>query len=79
MPHLLKVMSYTFALIASTLPFYAQAETDSTSGHSLTLAIGEEPSEGFDPLLGWSHGSTLLLHSALLKQNADMDWENFLT
>ncbi|CAM7715765.1 ABC transporter substrate-binding protein [Klebsiella pneumoniae] len=79
MPHLLKVMSYTFALIASTLPFYAQAETDSTSGHSLTLAIGEEPSEGFDPLLGWSHGSTLLLHSALLKQNVDMDWENFLT
>ena len=58
-------MSYTFALIANTLPFYAQAETDSTSGHSLTLAIGEEPSEGFDPLLGWSHGNTLLLHSAV--------------
>ncbi|MGL4914901.1 MAG: ABC transporter substrate-binding protein, partial [Aeromonas allosaccharophila] len=36
----------------------------------LKLAIGSEPTEGFDPLLGWSHGSYLLLHSPLLKQNA---------
>ncbi|EPX9364884.1 ABC transporter substrate-binding protein [Aeromonas veronii] len=45
----------------------------------LKLAIGSEPTEGFDPLLGWSHGSYLLLHSPLLKQNADLSWQNVLT
>ncbi|TNH81522.1 nickel ABC transporter substrate-binding protein [Aeromonas hydrophila] len=45
----------------------------------LKLAIGAEPTEGFDPLLGWSHGSYLLLHSPLLKQNADLSWQNLLT
>lgn len=45
----------------------------------LKLAIGSEPTEGFDPLLGWSHGSYLLLHSPLLKQNGDLGWENVLT
>ncbi|MFG0874063.1 ABC transporter substrate-binding protein [Aeromonas media] len=45
----------------------------------LKLAIGAEPTEGFDPLLGWSHGSYLLLHSPLLKQNADLGWQNVLT
>lgn len=45
----------------------------------LKLAIGAEPTEGFDPLLGWSHGSYLLLHSPLLKQNADLSWQNVLT
>lgn len=24
---------------------------------TLRLAIGAEPTEGFDPMLGWSHGS----------------------
>lgn len=49
----------------------------------LKLAIGSEPTEGFDPLLGWSHGSYLLLHSPLLKQiagdSADLSWQNVLT
>ncbi|MFM5810612.1 ABC transporter substrate-binding protein [Aeromonas veronii] len=49
----------------------------------LKLAIGSEPTEGFDPLLGWSHGSYLLLHSPLLKQivgdSADLGWQNVLT
>ncbi|HDX8353391.1 TPA: ABC transporter substrate-binding protein [Aeromonas dhakensis] len=45
----------------------------------LKLAIGSEPTEGFDPLLGWSHGSYLLLHSPLLKQNSDLSWQNLLT
>ncbi|MGY6037374.1 ABC transporter substrate-binding protein [Aeromonas sp. AE23HZ002T15] len=48
----------------------------------LKLAIGAEPTEGFDPLLGWSHGSYLLLHSPLLKQiageGADLSWQNLL-
>ena len=46
--------------------------------HTIKLAIGDEPTEGFDPMLGWSHGSYLLLHSPLLKQNADLGWESFL-
>ncbi|MFM5714260.1 ABC transporter substrate-binding protein [Aeromonas allosaccharophila] len=49
----------------------------------LKLAIGAEPTEGFDPLLGWSHGSHLLLHSPLLKQiagdSADLGWQDLLT
>ncbi len=49
----------------------------------LKLAIGAEPTEGFDPLLGWSHGSHLLLHSPLLKQiagdSADLSWQDLLT
>lgn len=49
----------------------------------LKLAIGCEPTEGFDPLLGWSHGSHLLLHSPLLKQiagdSADLGWQDLLT
>jgi peptide/nickel transport system substrate-binding protein len=46
--------------------------------HTIKLAIGDEPTEGFDPMLGWSHGSYLLLHSPLLKQNADLSWDSFL-
>ncbi|WP_300001213.1 ABC transporter substrate-binding protein [uncultured Cedecea sp.] len=46
--------------------------------HTIKLAIGDEPSEGFDPMLGWSHGSYLLLHSPLLKQNASLGWDSFL-
>ncbi len=45
-----------------------------TSAQTIKLAIGDEPTEGFDPMLGWSHGSYLLLHSPLLKQHADMSW-----
>lgn len=74
----LKTLPYALALIVGTLPFYAHADNSSPSGHVLKLAIGEEPTEGFDPLLGWSHGSYLLLHSPLLKQNADLSWDNLL-
>lgn len=60
--------------LTMTAPVFAGEAT-----HTLKLAIGAEPTEGFDPLLGWSHGSYLLLHSPLLKQNADLSWENLLT
>nr|WP_234418433.1 ABC transporter substrate-binding protein [Dongshaea marina] len=49
-----------------------------SQGHTMRLAIGPEPTEGFDPLLGWSHGSYLLLHSPLIKQNSDLGWSNIL-
>lgn len=29
-------------------------------------------------MLGWSHGSYLLLHSPLLKQNEDFSWDSLL-
>lgn len=79
MPLNLKALPYTLALIFSTLPLYTQADTTPAPQHQLKLAIGEEPTEGFDPLLGWSHGSYLLLHSPLLKQKADLSWDNLLT
>lgn len=79
MPLSLKALPYTLALIFSTLSLYTQADTTPAPQHQLKLAIGEEPTEGFDPLLGWSHGSYLLLHSPLLKQKADLSWDNLLT
>ncbi|SUG15557.1 ABC-type transporter, periplasmic subunit [Salmonella enterica subsp. arizonae] len=63
--------------LAFTSPLFAASDT--ADGHTLKLAIGPEPTEGFDPMLGWSHGSYLLLHAPLLKQNADMSWGNLLT
>lgn len=45
---------------------------------TLTLAIGAEPDEGFDPLLGWSHGSNLLLQGTLLQQAPDLSWQPLL-
>ncbi len=62
-------------ILASQLFAGQQSAEDQT----LKMAIGSEPSEGFDPMLGWSHGSYLLLHAPLLKQNADMSWGNLLT
>ncbi|WP_434667424.1 ABC transporter substrate-binding protein [Aeromonas sp. NJAU223] len=56
-----------------------QSAAAQTVPTELKLAIGAEPTEGFDPLLGWSHGSYLLLHSPLLKQKADLGWDNVLT
>ncbi len=66
---------------ALTLVFTSSlfAASDTADGRTLKLAIGPEPTEGFDPMLGWSHGSYLLLHAPLLKQNADMSWGNLLT
>ncbi|MGL5295127.1 MAG: hypothetical protein ACRC9V_15485, partial [Aeromonas sp.] len=74
----------------SSQPSTPQASTQQPSAphlseppiRELKLAIGAEPTEGFDPLLGWSHGSYLLLHSPLLKQVADehgaLDWQPVL-
>ncbi|EIJ9082378.1 ABC transporter substrate-binding protein [Citrobacter freundii] len=63
--------------LALTSPLLAAQ--NASEGQTLKLAIGPEPTEGFDPMLGWSHGSYLLLHAPLLKQNADMSWGNLLT
>ncbi|EOH3002616.1 TPA: ABC transporter substrate-binding protein [Citrobacter freundii] len=73
-----KLALLTCALtLALTSPLLAAQ--NASEGQTLKLAIGPEPTEGFDPMLGWSHGSYLLLHAPLLKQNADMSWGNLLT
>lgn len=64
-------------LLGTAISASALAAAENT-GHTLRLAIGAEPTEGFDPMLGWSHGSYLLLHSPLLKQKADLSWHSYL-
>lgn len=59
------------------LSMNANAAADAQKPQTLRLAIGSEPTEGFDPMLGWSHGSYLLLHSPLLKQKADLSWHSY--
>lgn len=39
---------------------------------TLTLALGEENTEGFDPTLGWGSYGNPLLQSTLLKRDADL-------
>ena len=65
-------------LVATALLSVLAAPVYSAQARTLQLAIGDEPTEGFDPMLGWSHGSYLLLHSPLLKQNEDLSWSSFL-
>ncbi|CAJ1864877.1 hypothetical protein HLBENOHH_02718 [Aeromonas dhakensis] len=76
-----KGLSVTAAVLLALLSggFSSMALAAQPVPAELKLAIGSEPTEGFDPLLGWSHGSYLLLHSPLLKQNADLSWQNVLT
>ncbi|MEG2829729.1 MAG: ABC transporter substrate-binding protein, partial [Edwardsiella sp. (in: enterobacteria)] len=71
----------TLLSCALTLAMQAplMAAEPATASHTLKMAIGAEPTEGFDPMLGWSHGSYFLLHAPLLRQNADMSWGNLLT
>lgn len=81
MPSKTRRLAYTFAAALSAFACATQAVASpvlSTPAPVLRLAIGAEPSEGFDPLLGWSHGSYLLLHSPLIRQNAELGWENVL-
>lgn len=75
-----KQLSILSCLLAALfcMPLLGQITDNSVNNRTLKLAIGSEPTEGFDPMLGWSHGSYLLLHSPLLKQNADLSWDNLL-
>lgn len=55
----------TLLSCALTLAMQAplMAAEPATASHTLKMAIGAEPTEGFDPMLGWSHGSYFLLHA----------------
>lgn len=67
---ILSILFFSFSLMSAS-PVIGSSTT-------LRLAIGSEPTEGFDPMLGWSHGSYLLLHSPLLKQKKDLSWQSYL-
>lgn len=71
-------MKFSLSPFAFCLITALSAPCAIAQAHTLKLAIGAEPSEGFDPLLGWSHGSYVLLHSPLLRQNADLSWQPVL-
>ena len=49
--------------------------TDAAGERTLVLAIGGEPDDGFDPLLGWGAYGHPLFQSALLKRTTDLDLE----
>lgn len=42
------------------------------------VAISEEPAGGFDPTIGWGHGTTPLIQSTLVKYGQDMQITNDL-
>lgn len=71
-------MKTKFSALSLCLIAVLSLSSLSAHAHTIKLAIGGEPSEGFDPLLGWSHGSYVLLHSPLLRQNADFSWKKVL-
>lgn len=45
---------------------------------TLTLAIGDGPTEGFDPVMGWSHTGNPLFQSTLIQRTHDFSYENEL-
>ncbi len=48
------------------------------SGNDVIVAISSEPTEGFDPTLGWGHGTTPLIQSTLVEYTQDMQIVNDL-
>lgn len=41
---------------------------------TLTLAVGDEPDDGFDPTTGWGRYGSPLFQSTLVKRNADLSY-----
>lgn len=52
---------------------YGQQAADNLAPRSLTLVLGEENTEGFDPTLGWGSYGNPLFQSTLLKRDADLN------
>ena len=50
-----------------------QQEASRRIPESLTLAVGGENAEGYDPTLGWGSYGNPLFHSTLLKRDADLN------
>ncbi|UOQ85000.1 ABC transporter substrate-binding protein [Gracilibacillus salinarum] len=47
--------------------------TEAKETNQITLAIGEEPEQGFDPTTGWGRYGSPLFQSTLLSENADLE------
>lgn len=64
---------------AESVPSSAAGETKtSTDKDTVVIAISSEPESGFDPTVGWGHGTTPLVQSTLVEYTQDMQIVNDL-
>lgn len=54
-------------------PYETSKPSQSQSKDELIMAIGSEPDEGFDPVLGWGRYGSPLIQSTLVETNIDME------
>lgn len=68
--------------LSQALPPTAETVADKpqpeSQGRTLTLAIGGESSDGYDPTLGWGRYGSPLFQSTLLRRDADLNIVNDL-
>jgi len=55
-----------------------ESEVNEESEKVLTMAIGSEPDQGFDPVYGWGRYGSPLIQSTLVETNVDMEIVNDL-
>lgn len=61
------------ALVVSACGGGAASTSSAEAPDQLTLAIGGEPEDGFDPTLGWGRYGSPLFQSTLLTRDADLE------
>ncbi len=71
------------SLVACDTPPAVQPSEDATestesAGQEITLAVGGESDEGYDPTLGWGRYGAPLFQSTLLRRDADLNLVNDL-
>jgi peptide/nickel transport system substrate-binding protein len=75
-------MKIIYLFLRVTLPFLLfltaacdrqEKKVSHNTPEKLTLAVGGEKAEGFDPTLGWGSYGNPLFHSTLLKRDADLN------
>ncbi|WP_208586987.1 ABC transporter substrate-binding protein [Gracilibacillus suaedae] len=62
-----------FALVGCNDKPTPETSAKSDQANELTLAIGGEPDDGFDPTTGWGRYGSPLFQSTLLKQDSEME------
>lgn len=65
--HILPVL-----FLLTVLAVSAVAAQDNGAKTEVIVAVGSEPSNGFDPTVGWGHGNTPLIQSTLVEYTQDM-------
>ena len=63
---------------ASATSSPSTAPSTSANTQKVVVAISTEPESGFDPILGWGHGTTPLVQSTLVEYTQDMQIVNDL-